>query len=576
MSPVEKNNFQKTYGAFYTPNKLASELTTQAIEFIISSKIRDWGEISLSLKHIINSRDVDLLKTILCLISNLTILDGSVGEGEFLITSFEILRRISESISKRIRELGKDCQETPNKQFLGNLYGMELDSNTLTVSHELLSKYDFKIERKFVQEWAKTNVINGNFLESNLTSWRAIPKEFPGFDLIIGNPPWGSHLTKEERRHYFEKFELSGSRRNLNSFELFIYQSTNLLKPKDGSLAYYLPKNLTRSNQYVNLRKFLLENYQLKSLIFHELFQNVTQEFITLIAHLTDEEKQTNIISINNKHSIQQRVYLTNTDYIFTITTDPTSYKIISSIKEKTKPLEEYVTIQRGEELSKRGGVMYCNFCTYWVPLSSRKPRIECPQCHKILDKSHLKTKYLINPIISTNHTIPILTGDDFDQYYIKSSHYFDDSIEFKSKKNKELYQSPKIIIQKIKRFPCATVELNNVLTTQNVYNIKLKERWRKKPDYIYYIVSILNSRLMNWYYENQFNLGSKYTNAISIRNLKRLPIRPPEENEKTIGVIKSLFQNYGIKDIPSDSFKEEIDNIVIKLYDCSSFDKNF
>jgi hypothetical protein len=349
-----------------------------------------------------------------------------------------------------------------------------------------------------------------------------------------------------------------------------------LLKSNGGYLALYLPKNLVRSNQYVNLRRFILTNYQIKSLVFHELFENVTQEFISLIAHFTDEEKSSNKLKVNYGKEILQNVYLSNTDYIFTNITDKTSLQLLNLIKKNTKALEEYVTIQRGEELSKRGGVMYCNSCTSWVPLSSRKPSIECPQCHEVLDKDNLLTQFLINSSKTSEHTIPILTGDDFDQYLIKSTHYFNDLIKFKSKKNSDVYKSPKIVLQKIKRFPCATLDLNNTLTTQNVYNIRLKEPWHRKPEYLYYVLAILNSNLMNWYYENQFNLGSKYTNAISIKNLKRLPIRPQEENKKIVETIERKLRSISTSETLSKSVKEEIDNLIEIVYNCSTISDDF
>jgi hypothetical protein len=574
LTPVERKAFKKNFGAFYTPNELASELTHRAIEGIIATQFHKWYNISLSLENLLNSQNIEFLKAVLSYIPTLTVLDGSIGQGEFIITSYDALCCSFDSISKRLQELGIKTPILPKERIQANLYGMELDSDTLISCRNVLNEYTWDINKQITLEWTKRNIVQGNFLESDFTSWKSILKDFTGFDLVIGNPPWGSHLTKEERTYYYDKFDLSGSKRNLNSFELFLYQSTNFLKLNDGYLALYLPKNLARSNQYVNLREFILNNYHLKSLIFHDLFEEVTQEFISLFANFTEDNKLNNKILINQQEEILQKIYLTNTDYIFTQITDGKSFQLLNLIKKDTKPLDEYVTIQRGEELSKKGGVMYCDSCALWVPLSSRKPNIECPQCNERLDKNHISIQFLINPNKSSEHLTPILTGDDFDQYLIKSYHYFNNFINFKSKKNKEIYKSPKIVVQKIKQSPCAAIDLKNTLTTQNVYNIRLKTQWQSKPSYLYYILAILNSRLMNWYYEKQFNLGSKYTNAISIKNLKRIPVRPPEENEATA---KSIEESLTLSP-PSDEYlhilREEIEGLILDLYDCSSYNE--
>ncbi len=570
---MKNSEFKKSFGAFNTPSSLAFELTNRAIQQAIIFQMRRRFNVShSSVENIINSGNTKVLQELLSYILSFTILDGSVGQGEFIITSYHLLLGVSDSITQRLAELGINKTKNYRRKILNNLYGMEINSRTLLGCQEILKGHSWDIDKEIIPKWMKNNLVRGNFLESDFTSWKKIPENFPGFDLIIGNPPWGSQLTKEERAHYFKKFKLSGSRRNLNSFELFVYQSTYLLRSNSGYLALYLPKNLTRSNQYANLRKFILHNYRIKSLFFHDLFEHVTQEFISIVALFTDKIKSKNEILVDNEERILQTVYMTNTDYIFTNITDKTSFQVLDQIKKNAKGLEEYVTIQRGEELSKKGGVMYCNFCTSWVPLSSRKPRVECPQCHEILDKSQLLIQFLINPSKSSEHITPILTGDDFNHYYIKSTHFFNDTIEFKSKKNRNVYKSPKIVLQKIKQFPCAAIDLNNTLTTQNVYNIRLKEQWRRKPIYLYYILAILNSSLMHWYYENQFNLGSKYTNAISIKNLKRLPIRPPEDNEKILGTIETQFKNSHPSTQPRIMQKDEIDDLILELYECSSY----
>ena len=96
-------------------------------------------------------------------------------------------------------------------------------------------------------------------------------------------------MTKAQKDEYYSLFALKCPKRNLNTSSLFIYQATRLLNPHTGMLSFLLPKNITRSNQYIFLREFILQQYKILYSNFHGLFKDVTQEFISLIAQRTEE-----------------------------------------------------------------------------------------------------------------------------------------------------------------------------------------------------------------------------------------------------------------------------------------------
>jgi len=535
LSKHKNINTQKELGAFYTPVPLVKELTRQALsQALISQLNKEFRLNFVTMDEVIATTNLNIFKSLLRKIKNLTILDGSAGDGRFLISASEYLMDIHDEIIKNSgQKLEKDLNLYSSYCF-NNLYGMEINLNALKVCHDNLKQFFLRNQTNSeFKDAIINNVIAGNFLKSEVTDWNRLPKRFRGFDIIIGNPPWGSKLRREEKDYFFEKYQLTGSKRNLNSFELFIYQSTQLLSSNKGILGLYLPKNLARSNQYTNLRKFILYNYEISSLNFFELFQNVIQEFISIIGKKSSKILPQHEILINNERKIHQGVFQTNTDYIFTLEIDEPAMLKLKLINTDSLSLEDYLIVKRGEELSKRGGIMFCPACNTWVPLSSRKPQIECSYCHTILEKEKVQTRFLINKTQTSEHNTPILTGEDFDKYVITGNHFFNDSVDFRTKKKAQIYRSPKLVVQKIKQYPWAAYDQNHTTTTQNVYNLHLKEELAHQTDLLFYILAILNSRLMTWYYENQFNLGSKFTNAISIRNLKRLPIKNPNSNKK-------------------------------------------
>ena len=78
------------------------------------------------------------------------------------------------------------------------------------------------------------------------------------------------------------------------------------------------------------------------------------------------------------------------------------------------------------------------------------------------------------------------------------------------------------------------------------------------------YLLSILNSKLINWYYKYiSVQLGNKTTRMFSIY-VKKIPIPAPELS------VESLLDTL-VEDFPSFSNKDnEIDKVVYSIYDLS------
>lgn len=84
------------------------------------------------------------------------------------------------------------------------------------------------------------------------------PLENPGFDVIIGNPPYGVKYESE----YHEKFEL-GSK---ESYGFFIYRAIELLKT-GGIFSMVVSDTWRTIRTHKQLRKFILDNCKLERLI---------------------------------------------------------------------------------------------------------------------------------------------------------------------------------------------------------------------------------------------------------------------------------------------------------------------
>lgn len=85
-----------------------------------------------------------------------------------------------------------------------------------------------------------------------------------GFDIVIGNPPYGAKYDKQTKRYYQNTYITAKSIRgiqkaSLDTYTLFIELGYNLLR-KDGSFAYIVPISLTSSDSLTGVHRILMGN----------------------------------------------------------------------------------------------------------------------------------------------------------------------------------------------------------------------------------------------------------------------------------------------------------------------------
>jgi len=258
---------KKKLGAFYTPPHLAALIANETLNAWIDNRS--------------DSEENHLLK----IVQNLKILDPSAGAGAFLLAAADWL-------DKTRKKLGDKSSKTKKRESIvrNSLYGVDLVGDAVDKCRsEILQWYSpIEDERRAISDSVNDNIKQGNSLTSydwSVDFASVTKRKNPGFDIILGNPPYGSLLSKDEREFIQLKypFNVGGSRTGTwNSAAHFIVRASMLLR-QDGELGFLIPNSILRVKQFSKTRQFLLKNLKLWKIIDEgSPFDGVTLEMVTL------------------------------------------------------------------------------------------------------------------------------------------------------------------------------------------------------------------------------------------------------------------------------------------------------
>ena len=482
---TESKAKRKKEGIYYTPSYI--------VDYIVRNTV---GEM-------IKNKKVD--------VSKIKVLDPACGSGSFLIKTFDVLNEYHSS-KKNYNQNKLDISGTGTTYStkLGilkdNIFGVDLDKQAVDIAQlNLLLKVAEKKERLPVLQ---KNIKNGNSLidDPNLAGDKAFKwnEEFAeimnkgGFDVVVGNPPWvqSKFLHKDAKDYY--SLNYSTARKQYDLFNIFVEKGLWLLE-NGGVLGFIVPDRFIVNSDYGILRKFLLDNTKIKQIVQvgEGVFTGVEMPSAIIILEKCDSEKDRNKNMINVRlgmNSIVQKTKQTdfygNEDFAFSIFNNNEFKNIIQKIEKGSKKLSEFVMNGRGVEIGKKS-----------------------------------------TAVSNTSGDVRFLIGSDIDRYEIKSFHYLklrDGAINYK---NPELYKGEKILIRK------TGLGINAVLD-RDTYVIQVIYIFRAKTNDVNlrYILGILNSKLMNFYYFSKFGQRErKVFPHLTQGKVLQLPIKYIKENDKAL-----------------------------------------
>lgn len=381
-----------------------------------------------------------------------------------------------------------------------------------------------------------------------------------GFNIVIGNPPYGLLNKRQNQKlgHQVAEEELSYYKNNpiykpaqggmINVYRLFVCQSIELMT-NNGVFSLIFPMAFMCDISAANLRKYILDTYQIDYLeAFPErdnerkrVFEAVKMSVCILGISKTKKPHTAFPVRIHKDRYVDHsndKSFVTSTS-IKVI--DPANYtiplvnsrelKLIIKIRSKSVRLEDIGKCYTGE-----------------IDLTLDKKFVSADPSYSKMIKGAQVQKYKLLDTMSQGEIM-----------------YLNENLYLKSTKSgrSSHHKRRRIVMQGI-------TGINEV--------IRLKVTIVDPPTYcansvnyiiinnncvqLYFLLGILNSTLTNWFFKTMSTNSN--VNGYEVDNLPVLDVAS-EEQGKIISVVNQIF------DLPSncrmDKYEEEIDQMVYKLY---------
>ena len=561
---------RKKDGVFYTPKYITQYIVENTIGTLCREKRQELEIVEIEFDGTYRKTDgtlsvkgktlFDKLESYQKWLLTLKIVDPACGSGAFLNQALNFLIQEHKTIDDIIAELTNSplrLFDTDKAILENNLYGVDINEESVEIAKLSLWLRTAHKDRKLSN--LNDNIKCGNSLidDPEVAGAKAFDwaKEFPdimkngGFDVVIGNPPYvfGGNvgITDDEKEFFNKNYKTSVGKINL--FTLFIEKSFNLLK-EHGEFAFIIPNTFLRVTSYHESRKYFIENFNFRELadLGSGVFDGVVTTAILLVASKEEYKNNTKLKIIKDFKGGYSELDINQiraNDYI--ITSNLSSEKIILLNKMNNE------SILLGDE---------CKEMIFGVVITKNK-----------------------DEVVSTcqmDGYKPFLEGRDINSYIIKPVHQYLNYVPnlLHRARKKEIFEADeKLLVQRITggkkplkvAYDCYKYynkeSINNIILMKNsILNAK-------------YILVLLNSKLINWFYNNQFTNESNLTVNISKEYLSKIPIKLSQYQDVFIGKAELMLdlnkqlqekKNKFISRIKSNFEIEKITNKLDSFYE--------
>jgi type I restriction-modification system DNA methylase subunit len=215
----------------------------------------------------------------------LTICDPACGSGAFLNQALDFLIEEHQYIDELQAKLFGDAMvmtDMENSILENNLYGVDLNEESVEIAKLSLWLRTAQPNRKLND--LNNNIKCGNSLIDDVTvagdkafNWQnAFPKVFEkgGFDVIIGNPPYGADLVDDDKEFLKKLYPISTTGK-IDTYRIFI-EKCLIIGNEKSLISLIVPNTFMYNVQSYSLRKLIFEKSSIYDAV--ELRKNIFED----------------------------------------------------------------------------------------------------------------------------------------------------------------------------------------------------------------------------------------------------------------------------------------------------------
>lgn len=536
---------RKKDGVFYTPKYITKYIVDNTLGKLCSEKkaelkldqdiaIFDYQKTDGKL----NEKGKDLferLNTYKSWLLTVKVCDPACGSGAFLNQALSFFIEEHKFVDDLIAELTNSplrLFDTDLQILENNIYGVDINEESVEIAKLSLWLRTAQPGRKLSN--LSNNIKCGNSLidDPEVAGEKAFnwEREFPsvfeegGFDVVIGNPPYGATLENNVIQFiesHYKSFEYQ-----VNSYVTFYEKGIGILR-ENGMLGYITPATFTYQHYFKKIRAILLEWSILNiSKYFYEVFDDA--DIGDSVSWIIQKKK-------NRKEKISVLKCLDKQDAI-TKFSDLLEYNDIVNDDNTFNLDNSKLDIQR---LMKKGTPLgeICQIVVGIKPYQVGKGKPK-------QSRETVSTKIFTDKYKKDNTYISCIIGKDFNRYrYIHEPQMYLSYGEWLAEPREiaPFFDDEKIILRQTADSLIGVIDNKQRINLNNVYNIA-----RPKFATLRYILALFNSKLLNLIYQNISQEKGRLFAEVKKVNLERLPIIIDDNRISAIeeNVNKLLFFN--------------------------------
>jgi hypothetical protein len=474
------------------------------------------------------------------------------------------LQKIIDSIKSDFRtEISKN---DPKKMRLNKLSGelftllnqqqiFDLTTKEKKAQKEKKQKLETEVEKLATE----IDEIKSNAIYKNAFEWRfEFPEvlnnkgEFEGFDLIIGNPPYisskGDNFSKTEKLFYYETYETA--KYQIDTYLLFIEKAQKILK-SNMQFAFIIPNSWLNNLFLKDIRNYVFSNYYINQIVNTPIgvFQDITVDTIIILGekslknNLTFDVLQANSESISFLSKKNQEDYFKNESYFINLFSDNTQNSIVEKIELGAKKLIEISQMSSGIKEYETGK---------GVPQQTKSDK----------ENNRFNSKVKLDETYKKH-----IKGVDVENFSINwQGEFLSYGKWIAAPRDAKYFKGERFIIREIPyKTKLAVAYCNEEYTVKNSAHIGIIS---DKFFHIKYVIAILNSLLIGFYFKHKFAEYDTVFPKAKIGQCKDLPIKviSPKDQKPFTDIVDKIISAKQKKQ-STTTLERQIDLLVYKLY---------